>query len=566
MSFCLFSIMPLTFFVLTLTATKKDYIFIAQIVGVIYLLLGLCALAQFFIFPEQFNGRATYPLANPNSFSALLSLGFFCSVGWLLSVEKDKRKSLIALSLAIVLFGGVVAGGSRGALFALVPSILLMLVVLRAQVQVQYKYIIALTIGCGLVFYLTSFGINENQNLFNRVVEAQGTDLNSYSNNRLSLWKASFEMIKSYGLWGTGFGTYFLYFPEFRLREDILGTFYAHNDPIQYWVELGFLGPVLFYGFIILVIARTIKACKNTIEPKQRLLILTPFFALGACMIHTHVTFNLYNLSILFMVGLLLAVWFYATAEVLQDKTKDIGLKNCPKPMRCVLISLPFIMIGGMFSAYILGEYYTNKARDYLIAGEMEAFSSHVIFAQNIGLNGNYRPYLLAVNVPLGLLEETEEKIDEAKRQELTKFAFGYIDHVQHINPRSSSALFYMGKLIQIGEAEPLPDDLKPASFYYAQALKIDPLHVGARLALAEIYEKEGQSDLALSTLEQGGDYIYISSNAINLYAALAKYYLNNGDATKRDEFLKKMLELQQRIQTRSVPKWQGLGKIIGGE
>ena len=70
-------------------------------------------------------------------------------------------------------------------------------------------------------------------------------------------------MIKEYGLFGTGIGTYFLYFPEFRLAGDNWGAYYAHNDPLQYWIELGVLGPILFYAFVIAVILRTQQAFKK---------------------------------------------------------------------------------------------------------------------------------------------------------------------------------------------------------------------------------------------------------------------------------------------------------------
>ncbi len=568
MAFCLFSIMPLTFFVFVIKGSDNSFIYTAKAVGLIYAGLSLSALAQFFVFGEYFGGRANYPLANPNSLAALFSLGFFCSVGLMLGANQRLYRNL-ALVLAILLFGGIVVAASRGALYALVPTLFVFLFCMRDVVVAHVRCLGILAVCCSALFFLTSLGIAESESLFYRVVsDSQGDNLNGFTNNRLNLWAASVAMIKAHGLFGTGFGTYFLYFPEFRLSDDIFGTYYAHNDPLQYWVELGVLGPLLFYAFIITVIGRTVQAVKRAVTPHQKILILTPFFALCAAIIHTHVTFNLYNVSILFVIGFLLAVWFYATQKTLQSEIKTVGFpEQYSNGVRMTLIALPFVLMAALFMAYITGEHYTNKARDHMLAGELEEFADDVIFAQRIGFNGNYRAYLLAVSMPLSLLEEAGDKLNTEQKEELTKSALGYINHVRYINPRSSSALYYMGKLIDVGEQDALSKETQPAEFYYSEALKIDPLHLGSRLALAKIYDRSGDAKRGIEILEQGAQYKYSSINSMNLYQKLVEYYLQNGDAQKRDETLQKMRSFQRRLATQIKKDNQSLGgHIWGGE
>ncbi len=564
MAFCLFSVMPLTFFVFIIKPSEESFIYTAKAMGVVYTVLSVSALAQFFIFGEYFGGRASYPLANPNSLAALLSLGFFCCVGLLLGTDRKLYRNL-ALALAMLLFGGIVVAASRGALYALVPTLLIFLFCVRDVVKEHARCLGILLVGCLVLFFLTSVGVVENESLFYRIAsESQAESFNGFTNNRFNLWLATIAMIKAYGLFGTGIGTYFLYFPEFRLSDDIFGTYYAHNDPLQYWVELGILGPLLFYGFIIAVAGRTVQAVRQCGTLHQKLLILTPFFALCAAMIHSHVTFNLYNLSILFVIGFLLSVWFHATQNILQSKmSRVVFLEQYSGVVRKAVIALPFLLIGALFMAYVMGEHYTNKARQHLLAGELEEFASDVILAQRVGFNGNYRAYLLAVTVPLSLLEEADNTLTVGQKEELTRSAWGYIEHVRYINPRSSSALYYMGRLVDLGVQSALSKETQPAEFYYMAALKIDPLHIGSRLALAQIYDRAGDKLRALDILEKGAAYKYSTINAVEIYQKLAEYYLYSGKTQKRNEALQKAYGFQKGMSARIEKKHQSLSDHI---
>ena len=206
---------------------------------------------------------------------------------------KEKLHSNMALLLAALIFGGMVCTGSRGAFFAMIPALGLLLFAMRVQARQHWRCLSILFTLCAVLFGLTAMGVAANDTLIARVGDTIALNLSDVTSNRTTLWAATFNIIKDYGFFGTGIGTYFLYFPEYRLTEDAWGAYYAHSDPLQYWVELGVLGPILFYTFIVAVTLRTAQAFKKTSDVTQRLLILTPFCALGAVILHTHVTFNL---------------------------------------------------------------------------------------------------------------------------------------------------------------------------------------------------------------------------------------------------------------------------------
>lgn len=547
MAFCFFSVMPLTFFVLAIQGEEKQFEFIAKVLAVVFAGLSIWAMLQFFVFSDYFGGRAHHPLKNPNSLAALFSLGFFCSVGWMLGA-KGRIQSNLALVLSILIFGGIIATGSRGALLAMLPVFIFFLIVMRAQAKQHWRCLAILFVSCAALFASSVFGSVATDNIANRVGDIVSAKASGIDNDRLKLWAASLRIIKEHGLLGTGIGTYFLYFPEFRLSEDLKGAYYAHNDPLQYWVELGVLGPVLFYAFIISVIIRTVKAFKAATDVTKRLKIFVPFCALGAVIIHTHVTFNLYNLSILFIIGILLAVWFHATQSVLKTDVKEVKFPQKYSVFtKVTMIALPFLCVGFLFSAYIVSEHYTNKARDHLLAGELEEFADDVVLANRISFQNNYRSYILAVNVPLTLLENPKGLNDEQK-EDIFNQGLSYLRHVRAINPRSSSALFYLAKIQQVSPPEFIPDDLKTPEEYYLQALAIDPLHLGARMELAAIYDRRGEGAKALSVLEEGSYYQYSTSKAMEFYGRLLQIYLKNGNAEKRDYILVQMRGFQSRL------------------
>jgi O-antigen ligase len=548
MAFCFFSVMPLSFLVMSIDGNRQSYLIIGKVLFIIFAILSVWALIQFFFLSDHFKGRATHPLKNPNSLAALLSLGFFCGVGLALGA-KEKWQRLMAFAFAALVFAGVMATGSRGALFALAPVMGVFLFFMRTEVIKQWKPLLVLFVLCVGALLLSSFGGFEKENLIHRVVETVSLNDRDISNNRFALWAATWGIIKEHGVLGTGIGTYFLYFPEFRLLSDSSGAYYAHSDPLQYWVEFGVLGPILFYAFIIAVTGRTIQAVRRVSSTQQRLMILTPFFALAACMLHTHVTFNLYNLSILFAVGFLLSFWFYATQEVLKTSVKTIKFpESYSVASRITAITLPFMFIVGIFTAYIVSEHYTNKARDHLFAAELNEFANDVLMANKISLQGNYRSYLLAVNVPMTLLQEGKN-LSEEQRQAIFNQAIGYLKHVQAINPRSASALYYLAKIQQLVPKDFVPETLKTSQEYYERALELDPIHIGARIELSYIYERDLLSmDRAVALIEQGVTYRYSSAKAMDLYGRQVQLYLKVGDTEKRNKAIERMRNFQKRL------------------
>lgn len=556
MAFVYFSAMPLIFFTLVLRNDRTAVLVMAKGLAIIFAGLAIWALVQYFIFGEFFGGRAHHPLKNPNSLGALFNLGLFGAVGWML-VSKTKTQSNLALGLAILIFGGIVATASRGALVAMIPMMGLMLFIMREQGKAHWKCLGILAVAGIILFMLSAFGVAQNDTMLARMTDALSFNSNDITSNRITLWQASLEMVKTHGLFGTGIGTYFLYFPEFRLPSDRFGAYYAHNDPLQYWVELGFLGPVLFYGFCIAVLVRTIQAVKKTNDVMQRTKILAPFFALSAIVLHSHVTFNFYNLSILYVSGLTLAVWFLTTQDVLKTPIKILAFPSSYSIWaRGAVISLPFVIIGFFFCATMLSEQLTQRAKAELIAGDFDKFAAHVMAAQRTGFGHNYRADLLAVNMPLTLLANASHlKIEE--RKEIFDQGLFYLRRAQSVNPQSASVYYNLGLIQEDVPKDFIPEDLKTPIEYYREALRLEPLHFSARIALSRTLPDQA----AIALLEAGAHYRYNNPQAVSLYMALLARYAQTGQAAKMKQMAEKIRRLERSFEKDRQRASQGIFK-----
>lgn len=570
MGFCFFSVMPLIFFSGVIGAKECFYKNIATILAFMFGILSLWAITQFFFLNNYFNGQATHPLADPSSLGALLSLGLFCSIGWLLSSSNNKTKN-IATGLSIALMCGVISTVARGPILAAIPAMIVMAWLLWPQVRTHKKYL-AVFVLCAVAFYgLTHLGIEKRLDLGERLF---GTFANGVSaeNGRLTIWSSALDIIKDHPWMGTGIGTFFLYYPQYRELEAFNNITLAHNDPLQFWVELGFLGPILFYAFVAAAAVRTFKALsklKTAPNQQDKVVIVTIFSALMALVLGSHIGFNHYNLSILMIEGFLLGIWFLVTSRVLGEKVHASEMpKNVPMILNKALLAAPFFITGFMLFGLVLGEVYANRASDSLFKEDMFSFADNVNNSSRVSQDMNYRVYIFAVNVPIAILEFKGDKIEKKEAQKLYNQATGYMARVLQLNPQSGVAYYYLGKVQTLVPKDIIPDGTPSAEHQFKEALKRDKAHYAARLSLLNIMEARGDSiEDRLSMMEEGARFTYNMTGARHYYGALTKLYLEARDYGNAKEIARKMMAFEdrakksQRHQATSIPQ-----ALFGGD
>lgn len=543
---CFFSVMPLTFFGGVMAGRVDYFRKIIYALAIIFGVLAFWSMFQFFFLNNYFHGQARHPLADPSSLGGLLSMGLFCSLAWMIA-DTDKRSHGLAVLLSALLVCGIMATVARGPVFAFVPAFIIFCALLWPRVKARWKSFLIIAL-CGAAFFgLMKMDFQKRYDLGDRLMGTMSVE-NNINAHRVDIWSSTLDIIKDHPVLGTGIGTFFLYYPEYRRATEIDGVFMAHNDPLQFWAELGILGPLLFYAFVIAAAIRTFKSLK-TAQGHDRLIIVALFCALAAMVAHSHVSFNHHNLSVLMIAGLFLSVWFLKTGEVLNEPTRLIVMpeKFSPSMSRGLLV-LPFVMLGWLFLSITGGEYMVNRARDAFFEQRMTEFADNINMANRVSQGMNYRTWLFAVNVPIAILADRRSTLNKEQQKKLYDQTVDFMNAALTINPRSAGAHFYLGKVQTLVDASVIPVGTKTTEEYYKEALRLDPMLLGARLGLYQMYRQQGKRPQELiAFLEPAARFYYTSPVVMEYYGELSRLYLETGDYVKARMAMTAAAEFQHR-------------------
>ncbi|WP_227485183.1 MULTISPECIES: O-antigen ligase family protein [unclassified Acidithiobacillus] len=291
-------------------------------VGSAWVLSGM-ALWQYFTWLGQGIGwtglRPNGPLMDTNSFAAWLNLLFFP----LLAVyfNRDAQRSVrfydrqidwvawfYLLTIAVLLLA-FFSTGSRGGLLAWLCTIPFALFGLRKRSGDFSRWL--LIFGLVLIAFLL-MNYAKGFDILGHLAPGY-IDHNSSTVARALMWIATWHIFLSHPWLGTGLGSYFLYYPAYRLPGELAsaGT-YAHNDYLEYLAEgglinLGFL--LAFAGSLMYALYKLLyKAGKSLNLPDDRRLealgLVLGVFAITG---HALGNFIFYNLPLSVLAGLFLA-------------------------------------------------------------------------------------------------------------------------------------------------------------------------------------------------------------------------------------------------------------------
>jgi O-antigen ligase len=160
----------------------------------------------------------------------------------------DRRRSLLYLTIAAVLFASVIAGGSRaGSILCLSEIIVTPLLVFARKLISGRTMLRGLAGSLAAIALLT--GVVGWETIWNRLQEP-----NPYS-LRAELVRSSLEMVRDRPLMGFGLGTWSTAYPAYAHFDD--GTFVnqAHND----WVQWAAEGGVPFFLIMLAIVALSVR-------------------------------------------------------------------------------------------------------------------------------------------------------------------------------------------------------------------------------------------------------------------------------------------------------------------
>ena len=551
--FCFFSVFPLAFIAVLLTPDKGAlYKGVGIALAVLFAGLSVASLAQYFIFPETLPGyeRVQWPLANPNSLAALYVTGFFCTLGVMLAV-KNRIHSNLALGLAILIVAAIFTTGSRGAFASLLAGLVVFAAFASVYFKVHRRCVGMLAVCAAALFGVFALFAPEGNYTLAHALQASfssATPASTFS-ERTALWLSSWAIIGDHFWTGTGIGTFFLYYPQYRGADFTTAGLMAHNDPLQFWTEMGVFAPVLFYAFVAGGAIRTWRALKIlAVDDVRRIYILTPACAFTALILYCHLTYLFYVLCILMLAGVLLGFWYDQTQKILQTKSIAVKFKNenIFQVSRIALL-LPLAILIYSFTT-IHGSYLlTQRAQERMATGDINGFAEDVNRANALAPGKNERAYILAAAIPMGILESQVNALSPEEATKLYKQADDLLIKAFAINPRVATILYYRAWLVRLSKKPGAEDFLQ-------EALALDPVHVASRLMLADIYKEQGESKKSYEVLKDGMKWEEVYADPVQFFKSLSTAAKEQSDQ-KTENFARERIERYRMRQSEAAQR-----------
>lgn len=292
---------------------------------------GLDSASGTFVNRNHFSGYLEMIL--PLAFGLIIArMEFFDWSGlrWKERLLKLSEKSLavnLLISIGILVISlGIIFSKSRSGMFLLIFSFFLFFGGSLISFRKKNKQITWTRIFLVLMFIflaLVAIGIGIDSSL-----ERFALDRLLYE-NRPTYWSNSLEFFTEYPVFGTGLGTFPMIYPDWETGRDMMRLYHAHNDYLEYLVELGIIGFFLLMSGLFLLVGRTIRVWIRRGHPEVKALVLGGLVSIFCMLFHSITDFNLHipanMLLFSVVVSLTASVAFYKrNSSNREDKLKRL--------------------------------------------------------------------------------------------------------------------------------------------------------------------------------------------------------------------------------------------------
>lgn len=462
--------------------------------------VALYALWQFFI--EGLN-RAPGVMANPNNMATLINMALLPLIACL--VTGGRRQRLITGAACIVLFAGLLTTGSRGGLLCFGAGALLLGFLLFPALKRQGKaaalFIAVLAIVFAAFLLFSHTALEHSLRIFGDPV----LDYSSYE--RLDIWKAAFAMLRDHLFAGTGLGTFYLYYPPYRLPGDTSSMgHWAHFDALQFGVECGVVALLLFYAVIGAWLARSVASLRRAAaDDPRRALIAGCVAALAALTLHAHIEFQFYITSILILAAVLMAALYDLGSEDDEDRSYII---IDPAPREKLIwrgaLAVTALLLALTTASTAAGYYFVAQAQEDMRKGDIDGFFTAIERAYRFAPRSFTDADIRLAAFYLDLLAQPPLHMTDADRQEIYNNTEKLLNDAQISNPALADIDHKRARLYMQATNERLPGRLSQIDRHWQEALRKDPLHFAARADYARFLISQGKVEEAYDILNDG--------------------------------------------------------------
>jgi len=407
-----------------------------------------------------------YALKPAVSLSQLLSISFLCA--------------FFAFAMGLTL--------SRGALLVLVVS-LVGLFLFAARQRLFFKHSLAFVVALIIGYLLNNLFVADNivQRL-GAVADVNANSLVALGSGRHLLWLPAWQMYLDNPLTGWGLGMFKLLYSGYKPPLSGEAGFFAHNDYLEFLLELGPIGLLLFLGFVGVLVYRLVLLI---IKPASSIAVEKneSFIYLAVCMgvlVHTFFTFHLYHLSMQIILGYYLgrsARYFQLDqGTVAQEVTADNQ-----QTFNWLYRGLSAVMIF-LIITFGLSFYYLDKAEKTQNEQEQLDYFWHA---------GLLFPALERYDSLSAFLLSKEINGFEGKlRKTIADFSLAQVDLAINKNPFNTRNYIAKANIIKA-----MQGSVGEVSAQYEKALQIEPSALSVRYDYARYLVTQQQGVKALKLL-----------------------------------------------------------------
>ncbi len=353
---------------------------------------------------------------------------------------------------------------------------------------------------------------------------------------RFQIWQSAIDATKDRPIFGFGADTFRLIYPRYKQFDYVADAGYlsvadnVHNYPLQLMAGIGIPGAALLYGVFGWAAVRSFPVVFNREGGSNRMILAGVWTACAAYIVH--LLFGLSVTGTSFLLWACMAVVLAPTAVSHEFKAPKWGI-----PVAVGLVALSLLGIGYQV-VYMRADNYYLKARIATQGAQRTEFAQKAV---------NLNPYndMYRAEVGLAYTDELFAAVNSAQQGQqvskeqiqglFTKAETSLRDTIAFVPWEYDNYVFltnlytlggsvlnpsYLDQAIEVGRAGVRVERYGPAiRFQLARALseagqkdeairqlayarRMDPAYVDATIALARLYEAEGQLEKAIDILK----------------------------------------------------------------
>ena len=208
-----------------------------------------------------------------------------------LLTRQTLQKLVLCLSIAVVLFAGLLFSRSRMGIVAGLASLLVIFALAGAS-RFQGRMGILLSILFVGISICLAIWIGPGP-IVGRFADVQ-QEFSKSEQSRLSIWRDARTLVRQDPIFGTGLGTFPVAYTA--VQTTFPGQFvnHAHNDYVELAIDLGLPGALILFAAIFFILARAVRTFLFAPGLFERSVALGCAGSIVAILLHSLTDFNLY--------------------------------------------------------------------------------------------------------------------------------------------------------------------------------------------------------------------------------------------------------------------------------